>query len=112
MAAAEAKRPQVSLLKVLPKWISLARVWFVGRSRAPLLATESSLAGSCSRCAEEYQQRKHQLCRRVSSHRTGSERWKARGYAAIVVSLACLTTYFYVYISYAQKAFSTALSGG
>ncbi|GFR44756.1 hypothetical protein Agub_g6087, partial [Astrephomene gubernaculifera] len=39
------------------------------------------------------------------------ERWAARGYAAAVISLALATTLFSVHISYAQRDFSTALSG-
>ncbi|GLC38395.1 hypothetical protein PLESTB_001582400 [Pleodorina starrii] len=42
---------------------------------------------------------------------TGEERWAARGYAAAVIALALLTTLFSVHISYAQRDFSTALSG-
>ncbi|KAG2486371.1 hypothetical protein HYH03_014951 [Edaphochlamys debaryana] len=41
----------------------------------------------------------------------GEERWVARGYAVAVVGLALGTTLFSVHISYAQRDFSTALSG-
>ncbi|PNW87764.1 hypothetical protein CHLRE_01g001350v5 [Chlamydomonas reinhardtii] len=42
---------------------------------------------------------------------TGEARWVARGYAAAVICLALVTTLFSVHISYAQRDFSTALSG-
>lgn len=40
---------------------------------------------------------------------TGEERWKARAYAAAVVTLAFFTTLFLVRISYAQRDFSTGV---
>lgn len=41
----------------------------------------------------------------------GEDKWVARSYVAVVLALALLTTKLYVWISYAQRNFSTALSG-
>ena len=45
------------------------------------------------------------------SHESGSERWKAGLFAVAVVALSFVNTIFLVRISYAQRNFSTAMSG-
>lgn len=109
--AAEAALPAVSLLRVLPKWLRVTRLWFEGAHpgtafRQPVHRRTCLSCGLCARCCLGWALL-HGSCVRGA----GSERKAACGWACAVVVLSFATTLLLVAISYLHRDLDTAMSG-
>ena len=117
--------------EVFPSWLALCRLWFQGEERTDVLHMPRWLvldnhpqqlashiscwdaAGAAMALFLEVAADLPQPCRTQlqQCYHAGEDCWRARGFAALNMALALVTTGLLLQISYAQRNLQTALSG-
>lgn len=85
--------PDRSLLKVFPKWLKVAKLWFQRETGLVCMLV--------CKCTDQHQRL---LCI------IGEDKRKAQAFSLAAVVLAAATTFLLLRISYAQAAFQTTMS--